>query len=184
MKKLTLLSLVITIAASSFAQTSSMDITTVKKIETDEIVTSLKIYNNVEVVLTGNETNGIQVVGERTDVENTFVRISNGELSITSSSEDPNEGRVIVYVPAKDLASVYIHGSSLVSSTSVLNNEALEVTINGEGKSTIKTSGNMNVNTIGDFPKKAILQAMIKIHTTNTIFPYISKPSATVKGNS
>ncbi|MBC7886411.1 MAG: DUF2807 domain-containing protein [Ferruginibacter sp.] len=151
MKKLSLI-LVMTIAASSFAQTNTLDITTVKKISTDEIVTSLKIYNNVEVILTDKELNEIQIVGGKTDVENTMVKINNGELTITSSSDDFFKDKVLVYVPSKSLATVYIHGGSSVSSTGILANEMLEVTINGDGKSTIQTSGYVNVNTIGDFP--------------------------------
>lgn len=152
MKKLSLLILVITIAASSFAQTSSMEITTVKKIETDEIVTSLKIYNNVEVILTDDTTEGIQIVGEKADVENTHVKISNGVLTITNSSGEFSKDKVAVFVPSKDLGQVYIHGASVISSVDVISNEMLEVTINGDGLSQIKTTGSLNVNTIGDFP--------------------------------
>jgi Putative auto-transporter adhesin, head GIN domain len=152
MKKLSLLLLVIAIATSSFAKTNNTGITTVKKITTEEIVTSLKIYNNVEVILTGKDINEIQIVGEKTDVESILVKISNGEITISSSSKDFCNDRVVVYVPSTTLASVSIHGSSTISSAGILSNEMLDVTINGEGKSNIKTAGNINVNTIGDFP--------------------------------
>ena len=151
MKKLLLL-LAITISVSSFAQTKNMDITTVKKITTDEVVTSLKIYNNVEVMLTANESEGIQIVGEKTAVENTLVKIVNGELIISSSSEEFFKDRVLVFVPSTSLDRVYVHGASLVSSTGILSNENLYVSINGEGKSTVKTTGKINVNTVADFP--------------------------------
>ena len=152
MKKLSSFILVITLAASSFAQTSSIKITTAKKIATDEIVTSLKVYSNVEVVLTDDTINGIQIVGENAEVENTQVKISNGVLTITNSSEEFSKEKVIVYVPSKNLERVFIHGSSTISSTEVICNEMLDVTINGEGRSQIKTYGSLNVNTIGDFP--------------------------------
>jgi len=151
MKKLSLFVLVIAIATSSFAEINKMDITTVKKIATDEIVTSLKIYDNVEVILTNDEKNEIKIVGEKKGVENILVRISNGELTVTSSTHDFKE-KVVVYVPSKALASVSIHGSSTISSEDILSNEMLDVAINGEGKSTIKTAGKIYVNTIGDFP--------------------------------
>lgn len=152
MKKLSLLLLVITIAASTSAQTINMDITSVKKIAMDEIVTSVKIYNNIEVILTNNDLNEIQIVGEKSDVENTLVKIDNGSLTITSTVKDLSTDRLVVYIPSKSLDRIFIHGSTTVSSTEVLNNEKINVTINGEGKSNIKTTGKVNVNTIGDFP--------------------------------
>ena len=151
MKKLSLLILVTTIAAGAFAQNNVLGITSVKKIKAGEQVTSLKVYKNVEVILTGNSENEIQVVGEKTNVANTSVRINNGELTITGSTEGLLE-RVVVYVPADYLQSVYIHGSSTISSKGSLNNEVLEVTINGPGKSTIQSKGMISLNTIGDYP--------------------------------
>jgi len=151
MKKLSLLLLVITITASSFAKTNK-GATIVRKIATDEIVTSLKIYNNVEVILTNDESNDIQIVGEKATVENITVKISNGELTISGYKDGLFKENVVVYVPAKTLAGIYIHGSSTVSSSGTISNEMLDVTINGEGRSNIKTAGRINLNTIGDFP--------------------------------
>lgn len=153
MKKLSLLLLVITATASSYAIPAKG--TTVKKIETDEIVTSLKVYNNVEVVLTNDGTHEISIVGEKADVDKTTVKIVKGELIITNSTGDYLNEKVTVYVPAKALAIVSIHGASTVSSTEVLANELIDVTINGEGRSEIKTAGSVSVNTIGDFPMEA-----------------------------
>jgi|GEM_PF-4527782 len=152
MKKLSLLILAITIAASSFAQTSSVEITTVKKIKTDETVTSLKVYNNVEVFLTDDSTKGIQIVGEKAEAENIQVKISNGVLTITNPSGEFSKDKVAMFVPSKDLCQVFIHGSSIISSVNVISNEMLDVTINGNGKYQIKTTGSLNVNTIDDFP--------------------------------
>ena len=143
--------LVIAFAMGAFAQNNMLDITTVKKIATDEAVTSLKVYKNVEVILTDSELNEIQVVGANTDVENTSFKISNGEITITGSDDLIRE-RVVVYVPSRFLNKVYIHGSSNVSSAGLLNNEMLDVTINGIGKSNIQSNGMISLNTIGDFP--------------------------------
>ena len=143
--------LVIAFATGAFAQNHMLDITTVKKIATDEAVTSLKVYKNVEVILTDNELNEIQVVGANTDVENTSFKISNGEITITGSDDLIRE-RVVVYVPSRFLNKVYIHGSSNVSSAGLLNNEMLDVTINGIGKSNIQSNGMISLNTVGDFP--------------------------------
>ena len=87
MKKLSLLVLVITATASSYAIPANIG-TTVKKVATDEIVTSLKVYNNVEVVLTNNDAHEISIVGEKADVDKTTVKIINGELTITNSTDD------------------------------------------------------------------------------------------------
>jgi Putative auto-transporter adhesin, head GIN domain len=152
MKKLLLSVLVIVISTRSFAEINKMGITAEKKIATDEIVTSVKIYKNIEVVLTNNELNEIQIVGDKKDVETILVNINKGELTISSSSDDFIKDKVVVFVPSKTLASISIHGSSTVSSTEILNNEILDITINGDGKSNIKTAGKVNVNTIGDFP--------------------------------
>ncbi len=143
--------LVIAFAMGAFAQNNMLDITTVKKIATGEAVTSLKVYKNVEVILTDNELNEIQVVGANTDVENTSFKIDNGEITITGSDDLIRE-RVVVYVPSRFLNKVYIHGSSNVSSAGLLNNEMLDVTINGIGKSTIQSNGMISLNTVGDFP--------------------------------
>jgi len=151
MKKLSLMLLVIAFAMGAFAQNNMLDITTVKKIATDEAVTSLKVYKNVEVILTDSELNEIQVVGANTDVENTSFKISNGEITITGSDDLIRE-RVVIYVPSRFLNKVYIHGSSNVSSAGLLNNEMLDVTINGIGKSNIQSNGMISLNTIGDFP--------------------------------
>ena len=151
MKKLSLLILVIAFATGAFAQNNMLGITTVKKIMTDEVVTSLKVYKNVEVILTANDLNVIQIIGEKTDVENTAVKISNGEMIITGV-EDLIREKVVVYVPSQFLNKVYIHGSSNVASAGTLNNEVLEVTINGMGTSNIQSNGMISLNTIGDFP--------------------------------
>ena len=151
MKKLSLLILVIAFTTGAFAQNNRLSITSVKKIATDEVVTSLKIYKNVEVVLTDDAQNEIQVVGETADVENTSVKILNGEMIVTGSDDLIRE-RVVVYVPSRFLGKVYIHGSSSVTSAGLLENEMLDVTINGSGKSSIQSNGMISVNTIGDFP--------------------------------
>ena len=143
--------LVIAFAMGAFAQNNMLDITTVKKIATDEAVTSLKVYKNVEVILTDSDLNEIQFVGAKTDVENTSFKIDNGEITITGSDDLIRE-RVVVYVPSRFLNKVYIHGSSNVSSAGLLNNEMLDVTINGIGKSNIQSNGMISLNTIGDFP--------------------------------
>ena len=151
MKKLTLIILAMAATASGFAQSSVVDIATVRKIETDENVTSLKIYNNVEVVLTDDSTATIKVVGQETDVQNTSVKLAHGELTIGGSAEDLQE-KVVVYVPAKFLDKVYIHGASRVTSEGMINNDQLDVMINGEGTTCIRSTGVISLNTIADFP--------------------------------
>src|SRR6187431_1900552 len=128
MKKLTLLILVLAAFANGFAQESSFKIVTVKKIQADEVVTSLKVYTHVEVILSEDTTSVIRIVGEKTTVENTIVKINNGELSVSSDAETTGE-KVVVYVPAKYLQSVYIHGASSVSTEGIISNEQLEVII-------------------------------------------------------
>lgn len=152
MKKLSFLLLAITIATNSFAQSSAMDIATVKKIKMDEVVTSLKVYNNVEVILTNDSINMIQVAGQKVDVENTLVQISHGELTIRNTAEDCSAEKVVVLVPANQLSRINIHGASTVSSAGVLSNDLLDVMINGDGHSNIRSSGSIHVNTIADFP--------------------------------
>jgi putative autotransporter adhesin-like protein len=150
MKKLSLVILVVLFTTGAFSQNNVLAITTVKKIETDEVITSLKVYKNADVILTDNQLNEIQVVGEKTDVENTSVKISNGEMIVTGS-EDLIRERVTVYVPSRFLDRVSIHGSSNVSSEGLLKNEILDIIINGQGKSSIKSIGMISLNTIGDF---------------------------------
>ncbi|MCW3093164.1 MAG: hypothetical protein JWP81_4233 [Ferruginibacter sp.] len=153
MKKIALSLFAIALSAGIFAEPTNISgNTTVKTIITDDVVTSLKVYKNVEVILTNNELNEIQIVGETTDVENVTVKITRGELTVTGLPGALNGDKIVVYVPSKSLASVYIHGSSNVTSTGSLNNETIDVTINGNGKSDIKSTGLINVNTIGDFP--------------------------------
>ena len=156
MKKLSLLLLAITIAASSFAQSSTMELVTVKKIKTDEIITSLKVYNNVEVILTSDSINIIQVAGQKADVENTQVNISNGVLTIRNTSEGCGAEKVVILIPAREVNSINIHGASTVSSTGILSNEILDITINGEGKANIKSSGNIRMNTVADLPMDSV----------------------------
>ena len=151
MKKLTLLILILAAFANGFAQESSFQVVTVKKIQTDEIVTSLKVYNHIEVILSDDTTSVIRIVGEKTTVENTIVKINNGELAVSSEADLTGE-KVVVYVPAKYLQSVYIHGASSVSTDGIISNEQLDVIINGSGTSAIKTSGKISQNTVGDFP--------------------------------
>jgi hypothetical protein len=155
MKKISSLLLVVTITASSFATPVKPGFTPVKKVISIDNVTSLKIYNNVEVVLTEDDNNEIRIVGEDLDVENTSVRMIHGELIISSSSHQPAKEKVVVYVPSQSLNSVSVHGASIVSSQGVLNNRVLDITINGEGTTNIRTSGNINVNTIADYPLAA-----------------------------
>ncbi|MEO7767652.1 MAG: DUF2807 domain-containing protein, partial [Ferruginibacter sp.] len=122
------------------------------KIIADENITSLKIYKNAEAILTSNELNEIQIVGEKTGVENTLVKITTGELSITGLPENLYNDKIVIYIPSKFLSSVYVHGSSTVTSSGFLSNEILDITINGDGKSEIKSNGIISVNTVGDFP--------------------------------
>lgn len=157
MKKIALITLAIATVLNGFAQTGVLEIATVKKIKTDERITSLKIYNNVEVILTDDSMTAIQVVGEKSDVENTSVKMHNGHLVITGIPEQFKE-RVIVCVPARYLSKVIIHGSSSVRSAGLLEKDLLEVIINGEGRSSIQLTGNLTLNTSGDFPLDAAVK--------------------------
>ena len=151
MKKLTLLILSLAAIATGFAQQSSLEIVAVKKIKTDEVVTSLKVYNNVEVILTEDPTSTVKIVGERSAIEKIQVKISNGDLGISGGSEASPE-KITVYVPANYLQSIYVHGASKVTSESILSNGQLDVNINGTGTVAIETTGMISQNTIGDYP--------------------------------
>lgn len=150
MKKIALVILSLATIAIGFAQTGALDNTTIRKIKTDENITSLKIYNNVEVIFTDDSNTFIQIVGEKSVVENTRVKLENGTLTVTGVADQFMEGG-IVYVPARHLHEVYIHGGSSVKSAGLLKKELLEVSLNGEGKSVIQLTGALTVNTIGDF---------------------------------
>ncbi len=129
---------------------------TVKKIKVHENITSLKVYNNIEVLLRDDKKSNIEIAGEKNAVENTTVKLINGKLTISQSENAFNEN-VIVYVPAKYLGYVYIQGASKVTSCDTINNEAMNVVINGEGKSSIKSKGFVTSNTIGYFPLDSLL---------------------------
>ncbi|CAN5406163.1 hypothetical protein BH11BAC3_BH11BAC3_26770 [soil metagenome] len=156
MKKLALFILATIITAMGFSQTNLLDIVTVKKIKVDVPITSLKVYNNIEVVLQDDKNSGIEIAGEKNAVESTTVKFIGGELIITQHEAAYNEN-VIVYVPANYLGYVYIQGASKISSYDTLHNEAINVVINGEGKSSIKSKGLVTSNTIGDLPLDSLL---------------------------
>jgi hypothetical protein len=151
MKKLIVTMFSIAAMTYGYAQQSRLDIVTVKKIEITEAVTSLKVYQYVEVILTNDSTPGIKIVGENCDVENINFKINRGELSIIGTPESMEE-TVTVYVSAKHLNRIFIHGGSTVRSAGLMKNEQLDVTINGPGTSCIRTMGLISQNTIADIP--------------------------------
>lgn len=151
MKKITLIGLALSMAFYSIAQNKNLDILTVKKVSMNKYVTSLKVYNNIEIIFTDEDLNSIQIVGEKSDVQNISVYDNNNVLIISTVNNDFVKEKVMVYVPAKNLTQVYVHGSSIINSTGLLSNELLDVVINGEGRSNIKTAGKLRVNTIADF---------------------------------
>lgn len=68
----------------------------------NENVTSLKVYNNIEIVFT-NDTKRIKIVGERSDVQNIRFQHTDNVLTISSFNNDLAKERVLVYVPSKKI---------------------------------------------------------------------------------
>ncbi|MDO9376808.1 MAG: DUF2807 domain-containing protein [Ferruginibacter sp.] len=151
MKKLVLVILSSLALATAFPQQSSLEIVTINKMNIDEAVNSIKVYNQVEVLLQADSSSSIKIVGEKSSVEKIQVRFDKGHLTITGL-EYNNQEKVMVFVPANHLQHIYIHGPATVNTDTTLSNTQLDVVINGTGTVAIHTTGIINQTTVEDYP--------------------------------
>lgn len=106
---------------------------------------SIKVYNDIDVVLTESNLAGITIVADDKVNKDIKFTIKNGVLNIYSKKGSLKK-KAIVYVPVSNLSRLEINGDSHVVSAGFLNTPTLNVYINGESTFNIRNRGDVIIH--------------------------------------
>ena len=150
MKQLIITFVAFVLGCTTFAQADAEKRTDSKTIKVTTPVTSIVLNNGVNLVLIDDITNDVFIEGRVGFVQSIDVSFKDGELSI-SGTEDHKEKPVAVFVSARFLKSILVNGNSIVGSYQTLQNNGLNITINGDCKLMIRSLGKVNVTASNDY---------------------------------
>jgi ABC-type uncharacterized transport system involved in gliding motility auxiliary subunit len=108
------------------------------------------VNDGVNLVLIDDVTNDVFIEGKAGFVQTVDVTFQNGELTISSKSES-EEIPAAVFVSARFLREILVNGNSIVGSYQTLQNNGLNVIVNGDCKLMIRSLGKVNVTATSDF---------------------------------
>jgi hypothetical protein len=158
MKKNFLLMLVVLGTALSAAATAKpLPIT--KKIGIEGSYKKIIISGAVKVVLVDNTADSFVIEGQEKNVQRISVAVSNGKLMIKTPAGNMKD-RAVVYVPVSMINSVEVDGDIDVNSNVVLNTPLLLLSMNGESHARLRTTGQVKVDTAGDYEIRYIIKAI------------------------
>lgn len=112
-------------------------------------ITSLVINDGITVVLTNDVSKELTVESNSGEYNPLKLELSAGKLTL-SRKVSAQAGNVVVYVPANGLRTVIINGVAELTSNAVLANEKLDISIDGESKIRLRTTGKVNIITWND----------------------------------
>lgn len=110
----------------------------------------LEINDHISVVLTNGTGKEISVGGETSKTAKIRASVKKGRLSLWLAGSDKGE-RIIVYVPARFLKQVVINGDSKVRTAALLDNEELDVVVNGACQLELRSKGRINVSGTNEY---------------------------------
>jgi len=119
-------------------------------ISLDQSFTGLVVDDNITVVLTNKTGSEITVSGDRSQVKKLRAVVKKGYLNIWQPGGDKGE-MLTVYVPAMLLRHIIVNGGSQISTASTLDNNGLEVIVNGACKLDLRSKGTIDVNGSSDY---------------------------------
>lgn len=150
MKQLMITFVALVLGCTTFAQADAEKRTENKTIKVAAPVTSIVLNNGVNLVLIDDITNDVFIEGRAGFVQSVDVSFKDGELSI-SGTEEHKEKPVAVFVSARFLKSILVNGNSIIGSYQTLQNNGLNITINGDCKVMIRSLGKVNVTATNDY---------------------------------
>jgi hypothetical protein len=132
--------LFIAITVSSFGYSINSNSPAIREVAISGAFQKLMIDKNFEVVLKQSSgTSSVTIVGDEKNVQNVDVNIVNDQLIITSVRK--LTGKVIVYVPVKNLSFLKLASGASVSGEGVLKFDNLIVEINTDSYVNLKALG-------------------------------------------
>ena len=126
------------------------DLPPVMRIKLDQHFTYLEVSDHISVVLTNEEGNDISVEGNRSKFGKIKALVKKGRLSIWLQGSNKGE-ELTVYVPARLLKQLVINGDSKVVTKDVLENEKLDVVVNGACQLSLRSKGKIYVSGTNEF---------------------------------
>lgn len=110
---------------------------------------SIRIENDIDVVLTETNLAGITVVANDDATRAIQFKVKKGVLHIYSKGRSM-KGKAVVYVPVKNLQTLEVMGNSHVSSAGPLSGPSLRLKIHGEATFNIRSNGDVAVESSPD----------------------------------
>lgn len=132
------------------AMATGKDLPPVMRINLDQHFTYLEVSDHISVVLTNELGKDISVEGDRSMFGKVKAVVKKGKLSIWLQGSNKGEG-ITVYVPARLLKQFIINGDSYVVTNEVLDNEKLDVVVNGACQLFLRSKGKIYVSGTNEF---------------------------------
>ena len=127
---------------SAFAQKATHE---PKHIQLQEIITSVSVNDDIDIVLTDSKANELLVDGNPKAVS---VFVNDGHLQLAKTQQ--TAGVVKIYVPAAYVSKVFMNGTGELSSSAVLSGSRLKIVLAGESKIALRSTGNVTVEAVDD----------------------------------
>lgn len=119
--------------------------TVTREIELAGKFQTVSVAGNVQLVLVpGEQQTSVTIEGAENLVNEVNVTFSKNEMRI-SSKKNLKQGRIVVYVPAKDITYVRLNGGSSVAAQGFLNSSDLTVLLNVGSSVNLTTFGNITI---------------------------------------
>jgi hypothetical protein len=120
------------------------------RISLDKHFSLLEVNDHISVVLTNETGKEISVEGATSKAGKIRASVKKGKLTLWLAGSDKGE-KLKVYVPARLLKQVVINGDSKVSTATLLDNEELDVVVNGACQLALRSKGRINVSGTNEY---------------------------------
>ncbi len=129
---------------------SGKELPPVMQIKLDQHFSYLEVSDHISVVLTNETGKDISVDGDRSMFGKVRFLVKKGKLSIWLYGNNKGE-KLTVYVPARLLRQLVINGDSKVVTKEALDNEKLDVVVNGACQLSLRSKGKINIAGTNEF---------------------------------
>lgn len=126
------------------------DLPPVMRIKLEQHFTYLEVSDHISVVLINEASKEISVDGDKSKFGRVKAVVKKGKLSLWLEGDSKGEA-LTVFVPARFLKQVVINGESKVITEGVLENEELDVVVNGACQLSLRSKGKINVAGTNEF---------------------------------
>lgn len=111
-----------------------------------ESFSSVILESNIAVILTPGKSNEITIEGDAKLIE---ARVTDGALHLVTRG-NVLPGTLTVYVPANDISKVYLNADGSLRTATALSNSKLHILLGAEARINVRSTGTVNVETVGD----------------------------------